>query len=158
MGLLDFFGDSDNTTPSSYSMLPAGGGVLASGSPSYFELNMFGGPSTVPDGGRLIDQRANTSFFTFDQSKVSASVFDIMKSGVEAAARVGVQVAADSINRNANNKSITGSFLNNFRSTKTGAQVNAAAMATRAESFFMNPTVWLVSLVGLVGIVLLVKR
>ena len=132
--------------------LPAGGGVLlpayAPKAPSYFELNMFGTPNMNTDGVNLIDQRANTSFFTFDQSKVTSSIFDVMKSGAEAAIRVGVQAAADSINRESKNPTLLGSFLNNFRSTKTGAQIQAGAMATRAQSWLMNPMVWLASLVA----------
>ena len=156
--LLDFFGSDDTSTPSNYSMLPAGGGVLAQGAPSYFELNMFGSPNLQPDGVNLIDQRANTSFFTFDQSKVGASIFDVMKSGAEAALRVGVQAASDSINRESKNPTLMGSFLNNFRSTKTGAQIQAGAAATRAQAWLMNPMVWVGGLVVIVGSVVLLKR
>ena len=157
MGLLDFFGSDNNATPSDYSMGAPGSGVLASGGPSYFELNMFGTPNTQTDGVNLIDQRSNTSFFTFDQSKITSSIFDVMKSGAEAALRVGVQAASDSINRNAKNPSIFGSFLNNFRSTKTGAQINAAAYATSAQAWLMNPIVWVVAIVGILGVILLRK-
>jgi len=150
MGLLDFFGSDNNATPSDYSMGAPGSGVLASGGPSYFELNMFGQPNLLTDGQNLIDQRSNTSFFTFDQSKVSSSIFDVMKSGAEAALRVGVQAASDSINRNSKNQGIVGSFLNNFRSTKTGAQINAAAYATSAQAWLMNPIIWIVAIVGVV--------
>lgn len=153
--LLDFFGSDDNATPSNYSMLPPGSGVLAAGAPSYFELNMFGSPNLQTDGQNLIDQRANTSFFTFDQSKVAASIFDVMKSGAEAALRVGVQAASDSINRESKNPTLMGSFLNNFRSTKTGTQIQAGAAATRAQAWLMNPIVWVVALLGIVGVVLL---
>jgi hypothetical protein len=167
MGLLDFFGSDNNETPSNYVMASPvldytsaqapGSGVLAAGGPSYFELDMFGTPSTQPDGVTLLDSRSNTSFFTFDQSKVSASIFDVMKSGAEAALRVGVQTASDSINRNAKNPGIVGSFLNNFRSTKTGAQINAAAYATSAQAWLMNPVVWVVAIVGIAAVFLLRK-
>lgn len=157
MGLLDFFGSDDNSTPSTVAMLPAGAGVMAQGAPSYFELGMFGSPNMQTDGQNLIDQRSNTSFFTFDQSKVGASIFDVMKSGAEAALRVGVQVASDSINSNAQNKTPMGSFWNNFRSTKTGAQINTAAYATQAQAWLMNPIVWVVTLVGIALVVLMRK-
>jgi len=157
MGLLDFFGSDNNATPSDYTMGAPGSGVLASGGPSYFELNMFGTPNLQTDGVNLIDQRANTSFFTFDQSKVESSIFDVMKSGAEAALRVGVQAASDSINRNSKNQGIVGSFLNNFRSTKTGAQINAAAYATQAQAWIMNPIVWVVTIGG-IGLFFLLRK
>ena len=159
MGLLDFFGSDNNATPSDYSMGAPGSGVFASGGPSYFDLNMFGTPNLQTDGQNLIDQRSNTSFFTFDQSKIGASIFDVMKSGAEAAVRVGVQAASDSINRGAaqNKNNVFGSFLNNFRSTKTGAQINAAAYATSAQAWLMNPIVWVGAIVGLVLLLVLRK-
>ncbi len=155
--LLDFFGSDDNVTPSSYTMLPAGAGVLERGAPSYFELEMFGTPNLNPDGVNLIDQRSNTSFFNFDQSKVSASIIDVMKSGAEAALRVGVQAASDSINRGSNQNTMLGSFLNNFRSTKTGAQIQAGAAASRAQAWLLNPIVWVAG-IGLVALVFVLRK
>lgn len=124
---------------------------------SSFFADMFGGATLAPDGTALIDQRANTSFFTFDQSKVSASIFDVMKSGVEAATRVAVQRAGDSINSTAKQNSIWGQLAANFRSTKTGQQINAASYATRAQNFLMNPIVWLGAVV-LIALLFVFKR
>ena len=166
MALFDFL-STDITDPgggSGYGVLApvdsspsvpyAGYGVLlnAPADQSFFNFDMFGGSSILPDGSRLIDQRANTSFFNFDQSKVTASIFDVLKSGVEAAVKVGVQQAGDSINRNAQNKSIFGQLANSFRSTQTGREIQAASYATKAQNFLGNPIVWLVAVIGVIAL------
>lgn len=135
----------------------AGYGVLQQtpADKQFFNLNLFGTPTILPDGSTLIDQRANTSFFNFDQSKVSASIFDVMKSGAEAITKVAIQQAGDSINRESKQKSIWGSLANNFRSTKTGQQIQAASYATQAQNFMMNPMVWLVAIIGIVALVVM---
>ena len=132
----------------------AGYGVLAETpvDQQFFNLNMFGSPTLLPDGAALIDQRANTSFFNFDQSKVSASIFDVMRSGAEAIAKVAIQQAGDSINREAKQKTIWGQLANNFRSTKTGQEIQTASYATQAQNFLMNPMIWLVAVIGIVAL------
>lgn len=132
----------------------SGGGVLKPQSgPSYLDFTeLWGTPNVNPDGQNFVDQRANTSWSIFDQSKVSASLFDVMNSGVQAAGKVGVQYASDSINREAKQNSIFGSFARNFRSTKTGQQINAASYATQFQNFLMNPVVWLVAGLGVVAL------
>lgn len=122
-----------------------------------FADDMFGGATLQPDGTALIDQRANTSFFTFDQSKVSASIFDIMKSGVEAATKVAIQQSGDSINRQSKQNNIFGSFARNFRSTKTGQEIQAASLATQAQNFLMNPMIWMIASLGIV-LLLMMRR
>ena len=111
-GNSSFWQSGDSIVPSLSTLTPTA---------NSFSLSMFGGGSIIPDGVTLIDQRSNTSFFggVFDQSKVTASIFDVMKSGVEAAGKVGVQLAGDSINRNANQQGFLGSLARNFRSTST---------------------------------------
>lgn len=142
--------------PNTY--MPAGYGVLAPQSgPSYLDFtSMWGQPNIKTDGVNLIDQRANTGFSIFDQSKVSASIFDIMNSGVQAAGKVGVQLASDSINRQSNQSGLLGMFARNFRSTQTGQQINAAAYGTIFLNFLSNPMVWFAAIAG-IGLLLVLK-
>ena len=135
-----------------------GGSVLSGYDPSQneFAQRMFGSPTIIPDGTTLIDQRANTSWFTFDQSKLTNSLFDVLKSGAEAAVKSGVQYASDAINKGSQQQNMFGSLFRNFRSTQTGAQISAASYATQAQNFLMNPVVWVIGF-GLVMIVLLRK-
>lgn len=111
--------------------------------------SLFPMPSMLTDGQTLIEDRANTSFWNFDQSKITAKLEDVLGSVTQAAAKSGIQWASDSINKQANNtnQTIAGLFRN-FQSTQTGAEVQNAAMATRVQNFASNPFVWL-SIVGI---------
>jgi hypothetical protein len=105
---------------------------------------LFPTPTLLTDGQSLIDTRANVSFWDFDQSKITASLQDVLGSVTQAAAKSGVQLASDAINRNANNSnSAIAGLFKNFQSTQTGAQIQTASLATRAQNFFANPMVWL---------------
>lgn len=113
--------------------------------------SLFPTPTLLTDGQTLIDSRANSSFWdNFDQSKMSESLQNVLGSVTQAAAKSGVQLASDAINRNANNSNPTiAGLFKNFQSTQTGAQIQTASIATRAQNFFANPMVWLgVVLVG----------
>jgi|CXWL01.1.fsa_nt_gi hypothetical protein len=112
--------------------------------------SLFPTPTLLTDGQTLIDTRSNVSFWDFDQSKITSSLQDVLGSVTQAAAKSGVQLASDAINRNANNSNPTiAGLFKNFQSTQTGAQIQTASMATRAQNFFANPMVWLgVVLVG----------
>lgn len=107
-------------------------------------LQLFPTPTLLTDGQTLIDTRANVSFWDFDQSKISSSIQDVLGSVTQAAAKSGVQLASDAINRNANNSNSTiAGLFKNFQSTQTGAQIQTASIATRAQNFLANPLVWL---------------
>lgn len=112
--------------------------------------SLFPTPTLLTDGQTLIDTRANVSFWDFDQSKITSSLQDVLGSVTQAAAKSGVQLASDAINRNVNNSNPTiAGLFKNFQSTQTGTQIQTASMATRAQNFFANPMVWLgVVLVG----------
>ena len=112
--------------------------------------SLFPTPTLLTDGQTLIDTRSNVSFWDFDQSKITSSLQDVLGSVTQAAAKSGVQLASDAINRNANNSNPTiAGLFKNFQSTQTGTQIQAASLATRAQNFFANPMVWLgVVLVG----------
>lgn len=106
--------------------------------------DLFPTPTILTDGQSLIDQRANTSFWSFDQSKITASLGDVLGSVTQAATKTGVQLASDAINRNTNNSNPTiAAMFRNFQSTQTGAQIQAGAIATRAQNWLMNPMLWL---------------
>ncbi len=144
MGLFD---SVDTTIEGAYSDFSfAGGGSYDI--PSAQQL--FPTPTLLTDGQTLIDTRANVSFWDFDQSKITSSLQDVLGSVTQAAAKSGVQLASDAINRNANNSNPTiAGLFKNFQSTQTGAQIQTASIATRAQNFFANPMVWLgVVLVG----------
>ncbi len=108
-----------------------------------FEQRMFGPIDTSPGGAYDISYRSNTSFWDFDQSKITAGIMDVLNSGVQAGTRLAIQQASDSINSGTqqSNPWVSG-FFKNFQSTKTGAQINAASYATQIQNFFMNPLVW----------------
>lgn len=112
--------------------------------------SLFPTPTLLTDGQTLIDTRSNVSFWDFDQSKITSSLQDVLGSVTQAAAKSGVQLASDAINRNANNSNPTiAGLFKNFQSTQTGAQIQTASIATRVQNFFANPMVWLgVVLVG----------
>lgn len=112
--------------------------------------SLFPTPTLLTDGQTLIDTRSNVSFWDFDQSKITSSLQDVLGSVTQAAAKSGVQLVSDAINRNANNSNPTiAGLFKNFQSTQTGAQIQTASMATRVQNFFANPMVWLgVVLVG----------
>lgn len=112
--------------------------------------DLFPTPTLLTDGQTLIDTRSNVSFWNFDQSKIQSTLQDVLGSVTQAAAKSGVQLASDAINRNANNANPTiAGLFRNFQSTQTGAQIQTASLATRAQNFLANPMVWLgVVLVG----------
>lgn len=144
MGLFD---SVDTTIEGAYSDFSfAGGGSYDIPS----SQSLFPTPTLLTDGQTLIDTRSNVSFWDFDQSKITSSIQDVLGSVTQAAAKSGVQLASDAINRNANNSNPTiAGLFKNFQSTQTGAQIQTASMATRAQNFFANPMVWLgVVLVG----------
>jgi hypothetical protein len=119
--------------------------------------SLFPTPTLLTDGQTLIDTRSNVSFWDFDQSKITSSLQDVLGSVTQAAAKSGVQLASDAINRNANNSNPTiAGLFKNFQSTQTGAQIQTASIATRAQNFFANPMVWLAVVV--VGAFFLFRR
>ena len=144
MGLFD---SVDTTIEGAYSDFSfAGGGSYDIPS----SQSLFPTPTLLTDGQTLIDTRSNVSFWDFDQSKITSSLQDVLGSVTQAAAKSGIQLASDAINRNANNSNPTiAGLFKNFQSTQTGAQIQTASIATRAQNFFANPMVWLgVVLVG----------
>lgn len=138
MGLFDSVDTNIEGAFSDYSF-SGGGSYDIPSSQSLFPM-----PTLLTDGQTLIDTRANVSFWDFDQSKISSSLQDVLGSVTQAAAKSGVQLASDAINRNANNSNPTiAGLFRNFQSTQTGAQIQTASIATRAQNFFANPMVWL---------------
>lgn len=129
---------------------------------AYSPAPIFPSPSFEADGTTQWDvpamSRSNTSFWNFDQSQVSKTLSDVIGSSVgQAAAKTGLQLASDSINKNANQPGLLGQFANNFRSTSTGQQINAGAYASQFQNFLANPVVWLAVIVGVVLIFVLRK-
>jgi hypothetical protein len=120
---------------------------------------LFRSASVEPDGIQLIDQRANSSWWDFDQSKITSSIQDVIGSVTQAAVKTAIQKSGDSINTqaNMNNSSWLTGFAQNFRSTQTGAQINAASYATQIQNFFANPIIWFVG-IALVGMMLFMRR
>ena len=114
--------------------------------------------TTSPSGVYDIESRSS-SWWDYDQSKISASLQDVLGSVVQAGAKSAVQKAADSINTGSNNKNPTiAEFFRNFSSTKTGAQVQAGAMGTRALNIISNPILWLVLVGGTIAFFVLRKK
>lgn len=168
MGLFDFSSDTSNPSPG-YGVLAADVPV-ANSEPFMFQIpyvnrpttpysldvpSIFPSPSFVPDGGQLIDQRTNTSFWNYDQSKVSQSLQNVFGSLVEAGAKTGIQVAQSTINRGTQQQGQIGGFFRNFQSTQTGAQINAAGYATQIQNFLFSPIVWFASIALVIGYVFL---
>lgn len=122
-----------------------------------FEQRMFGTIDTAPMGEYDIAYRSNTSFWDFDQSKITAGIYDVINSGIEAGGRLAIQSASDAINSGtkSSNPWLSG-FSQNFQSTKTGAQINAASYATKVQNFFANPIVWFSA--AALALVLLFRR
>lgn len=160
MGLFDSVGDLSvsgdfaavETGLPSYNLSEAFGSSFDPG-------ELFRTASVAPDGIQLINERANTSFWNFDQSKITNSLQDVLGSLTNAAVKTAIQKAGDSINTEANKNSaswMTG-FAQNFRSTSTGAQINAASYATQVQNFFANPIVWFVGII-LLGLLLFMRR
>lgn len=112
-------------------------------------------PMTLAPDGAIAGSLRSTgdSFWGFDQSKITASLQDVLGSVIQAGGKAAVQLTGDAINKAANGQdnNIWTSLAKNFTSTKTGAQIQAASLATRAQNFFMNPMVWL----GAVGLMIL---
>jgi hypothetical protein len=119
--------------------------------------SLFPMPSFLTNGQTDIETRSQGGFWDFDQSKITSKLEDVLGSVAQAAAKSGVQLASDAINRNANNSNPTiAGLFKNFQSTQTGAQIQTASIATRAQNFFANPMVWLG--VVIVGAFLLFRR
>jgi len=77
--------------------------------------------TALPGGAAFVDSRANNEFpISFDQSKISSSVFDIIKSGVQGAGEALNTPGAAGSSFWSN---LTQAGWRNFTSTKTGAQV-----------------------------------
>jgi len=147
MGYFDF------SVPTFFGETPTqdmgGAGVLAPQQgtswdiPYVEEVPWYQPPSVFPAGSTDASNRSNTTFWGFDQSKITASLSDVLGSVVQAGAKTAIQAAAGSINTAANGQpSGIQSFFNNFRSTATGAQINAGAQAFSIQNFFANPIVW----------------
>jgi hypothetical protein len=124
---------------------------------NYASTDFFPKASLATDGAALIDSRSNTSFWNVDQSKIPASLQNVFGSLTEAAVKSGVQVASSTINRGTQQNGVVGGFFKNFRSTSTGAQINAGAYSTQIQNFFYNPIVWFAA-VGLVVLLFVMKR
>lgn len=156
MGYFDF------SVPSFFGESPmpdmGGAGVLAPQQgtswdiPFVQEVPWYQPPGLLPGGNTDMGNRSNNTFWGLDQSKISASLSDVLGSVIQAGAKSAVQAAAGSINTAANGKPSTWqSLANNFRSTSTGAQINAGAQAFSIQNFFANPIVWF----GVIGVVIL---
>jgi hypothetical protein len=121
---------------------------------------LFPPATLVPDGGFNLAQRSSgDSFWGFDQSKITASLQDVLGSVIQAGGKAAVQLTGDAINKQANGQenSIWTSLARNFTSTKTGTQIQAASLATRAQNIIMNPMVWLAA-VGLVILFVVIRK
>lgn len=164
MGYFDFsvpsfFGE----TPVSQDM--GGVGVLAPQQntswdiPYVAEVPWYQPPGLSTGGVIDLANRSNNTWWGVDQSKITASLADVLGSVVQAGAKSAVQAAAGSINSAANGKSnnLLTSWAQNFRSTATGAQINAGAHAFSIQNFFANPMVWF-ALVGGVILFFVVRR
>lgn len=117
---------------------------------------IFPSPSFLPNGATDLDSRSNSSFWDFDQSAVKNTIGNVIGSDFgKAIAKTGVQLAADSINKNANQPGLLGQFSRNFRSTATGQQINAGSIATQFQNFLANPMVWFAAVAGVVLIFVL---
>lgn len=147
MGYFDF------SVPSFFGDTPTpdmgGAGVLAPQQGTSWDIPYVAEvPWYQPPGfstGGVIDlaNRSNNTWWGVDQSKITASLADVLGSVVQAGAKSAIQAAAGSINSAANGKpSGWQSFANNFRSTATGAQINAGSQAFAFQNFIANPIVW----------------
>lgn len=162
MGYFDF------SVPSFFGETPTqdmgGAGVLAPQQntswdiPYVAEVPWYQPPGLSTGGVIDLANRSNNTWWGVDQSKISASLADVLGSITQAGAKSAVQYAAGSINTAANGKpSGWQSFANNFRSTATGVQINAGARAFSVQNFFANPMVWF-ALVGGVVLFFVVRR
>jgi len=99
--------------------------------------------TALPGGAAYVDSKANNEFpISFDQSKISASITDILKSGVSG---VGEALNTPGAAGQSFWSNITQAGWRNFTSTKTGAQVQKSLIGGQLQSMFSNPTI----LVGL---------
>lgn len=133
-----------------------GQGVLAPSQnafdiPYVNDVPWYQSPSLLPGGVTDVDQKSS-GFWGFDQSKIPQSLQNVLGSVVEAGSKLAIQKSADLINRGANDPKAGpwGMFLNNFRSTATGAQINAGAQAFSIQNFFANPVVWFAAIAGVI--------
>lgn len=102
-------------------------------------------PQTVATQGQLnvVEPQGVLASWDFDQSKITASLQDVIGSAVQATGKAGVQYAAGQINAGANTKGSLQTWFQSFQATKTGAQINAASYASQAQNFLANPVLWL---------------
>lgn len=127
-----------------------------------FDLN-FGAGNGLATGGTVEStQRANDSFFGFDQSKISASVFDVMNSlgttVMNTAGKAAGKALGDAISPPADSQNqFLRNFFTSFSGTKTGQQVQNQAIMGNIAGIFSSPIVWVVSIAGIVAILLLRK-
>lgn len=148
MGYFDFSTPDFNLAASPYSDM-AGAGVLAPQQgtswdiPYVNEVPWYQPPGLSTGGSIDLANRSNTTFWGVDQSKITASLADVLGSVIQAGTKTAIQAAAGSINSAANGKpSGLQSLMANFRSTATGAQINAGAQAYSIQNFLANPVVW----------------
>jgi hypothetical protein len=162
MGYFDF------SVPSFFGDTPTqdmgGAGVLApqqgtSWDIPYVEEVPWYQPPTLATGGSIdLENRSNNTWWGVDQSKITASLADVLGSVVQAGAKTAINAAAGSINSAANGKpSGLQALAANFRSTATGLQINAGAQAFSIQNFFSNPMVWF-ALVGGVILFFVVRK
>jgi hypothetical protein len=154
MGYLDFavpsfFGESTAPETAGYLLNAPQSGVLAPQQGTSWDIPYVAEtPWYQPPGlstGGVIDlaNRSNNTWWGLDQSKITASLSDVLGSVLQAGAKTAVQAAAGSINSAANGKpSGLQSLAANFRSTATGVQINAGAQAFSFQNFVSNPLVW----------------
>lgn len=155
------FGIFSNDAPAkNYVELSAGENNWGLDIPYLENPPLFPHATLAPDGASSVLARSTgDSFWGFDQSKISASLSDVLGSVIQAGGKAAVQFTGDAINKQANGQdnSIWTSLARNFTSTKTGAQIQAASMATRVQNFFFNPMVWL-ALVGAVILFVVLRK
>lgn len=162
MGYFDFsvptFFGADTSTDM------GGSGVLAPQQgtswdiPYVAEVPWYTPPSLATGGTIDLANRSNNTWWGVDQSKITATLADVLGSVVQAGAKTAINAAAGSMNTAANGKpSGLQALAANFRSTATGMQINAGAQAFSIQNFFANPMVWF-ALVGGVILFFVVRK
>src|SRR3990167_5815818 len=98
----------------------------------------------LPDGAIAPSNTANTEWYWFDQSKLSATFSDVLNAGI-GAAKVALNQEIAGNNKNTGLgffEVLRNSALDRFSSSQTGQEIRSQVLASQVRTFFQNPLAW----------------
>ena len=124
-----------------------------------YETLQFAVPG-APEGMVASQNRADTEWAWFDQSKLAATFGDVLNAGI-GAAKAALNQEISGRNQQTGQSFfdvLKNSALDRFSSSKTGRDIRSEVLASQVRTAFQNPIMLVAMGLGLVLIVALMRR